>query len=256
MARDRVGDADAADQQRGQGDQRQELAETLDIAFELRRGLAARADIPAGIRESAPRRLLDRRHWRRRSRRDRGSRSRYCQRTRLPGWSRPLARSAASLMRRRGPKPMPPASLSGSLLSTARSSIVALPIADAVAGLEIEPRQQRRIDRGAEGVALPLQTTSGGGMAGFVRDCSEQRIGAVNGLDLDQRRPPVIGRAPWSAASRPPRLHRARRETPLLAARLALDQREGKIAAEDHAAGAGEAVGEALAPPSRRRRSP
>ena len=53
----------------GQSDQRQELREALDIAFELRRGIVARADFPAGFRKL----LLgvrDQRRWRRdRSRR-------------------------------------------------------------------------------------------------------------------------------------------------------------------------------------------
>ena len=49
MRGDRIGDADAADQQRGQADQRQELREALDVAFELRRGVVAGADFPAGI---------------------------------------------------------------------------------------------------------------------------------------------------------------------------------------------------------------
>ena len=57
-----------------------------------------------------------------------GRRSRYCQRTRLPGCKSPLARNAAWLISTRGPKPIPPASLSGSLVSAARSSITALPM--------------------------------------------------------------------------------------------------------------------------------
>ena len=62
MAGDRVGNADAADEKRGQSDQRQELAEALDIAFELRRRLVAGADIPAGIGKLRLRLFFDRRH--------------------------------------------------------------------------------------------------------------------------------------------------------------------------------------------------
>ena len=51
MALHRIGDADAADQQRGQADERQELREALDVALERGRGVAARADVPAGLRE-------------------------------------------------------------------------------------------------------------------------------------------------------------------------------------------------------------
>ncbi len=51
MAGDRVGDADAADQKCGQSDEREELTEALDVAFELRRRFITGADIPAGIGE-------------------------------------------------------------------------------------------------------------------------------------------------------------------------------------------------------------
>ena len=46
-----IGDADAADQQRGQADQRQILGEPLDVAFELRRRIGAAADFPARLRQ-------------------------------------------------------------------------------------------------------------------------------------------------------------------------------------------------------------
>ena len=49
MAFHRIADADPADQQRGQSDDGEELRETLDIAFELRRGIVAAADVPAGF---------------------------------------------------------------------------------------------------------------------------------------------------------------------------------------------------------------
>jgi hypothetical protein len=55
MALDRVGDADAANQQRGQPDQRQKLGEARDRAFKLRRGVVARADFPSGLRQLAAR---------------------------------------------------------------------------------------------------------------------------------------------------------------------------------------------------------
>ena len=49
MAFHRIADADAADQQRGQADDGEELGEALDIALELRRGIGAGADVPAGF---------------------------------------------------------------------------------------------------------------------------------------------------------------------------------------------------------------
>ena len=57
-----------------------------------------------------------------------GKRRRYCQRTRLPGCSNPVPRNAVSLISTRGPRPSPPASLSGSLVSAARNSIAIFPI--------------------------------------------------------------------------------------------------------------------------------
>ena len=45
----RVGDADAADQQRGEADQGEILGEALDVALELRRRVEAAADVPAGV---------------------------------------------------------------------------------------------------------------------------------------------------------------------------------------------------------------
>jgi hypothetical protein len=62
MTGDCIGDADAADQERRQPDQRQELREALNIAFELRRGFAAAANLPAGLRKFGLRLLVERRH--------------------------------------------------------------------------------------------------------------------------------------------------------------------------------------------------
>ena len=54
-----IGDTDAADHQRGQADQRQELREALDVCGERRRGVGARAYAPAGLRESGGRLFPD-----------------------------------------------------------------------------------------------------------------------------------------------------------------------------------------------------
>ncbi len=57
----RVGDADAADQQRGQADQCQELGEMLDIALDRRRGIGAGRGCPSRRRDVAPLPLRPRR---------------------------------------------------------------------------------------------------------------------------------------------------------------------------------------------------
>ena len=129
MACDRIGDADAADQKRGQADQREELGEALDIAFELRRGLAAGADFPAGVAGTAPAPVFAAPPRRRRSHRVCGKRRRYCQRTRLPGCSSPVARSAASLIEHaRSEARCRRRACPARSVSAARSSIVALPM--------------------------------------------------------------------------------------------------------------------------------
>ena len=51
MAFHGIGDADAADQQRGEADQREELREAADGALQLRRGVAAGADFPPRSRQ-------------------------------------------------------------------------------------------------------------------------------------------------------------------------------------------------------------
>ena len=106
MALYRVGDADAADQQRGEPDQGEELREALDIALERRRGVGAGANLPAGVGQLRVglRRPPPRRRGRCRRARAAGSAS-------APGCRAAAGRSrasASSLTITRGPKPMPP----------------------------------------------------------------------------------------------------------------------------------------------------
>ncbi len=80
--------------------------------------------------------------------------TRVIQRTSPPGCSNPLARSASCERITRGPKPIPAASLSGSLVRNARNSNVALPISTAIAELEIEFRAERFVgDHSGDAVA-------------------------------------------------------------------------------------------------------
>ena len=51
MAFHRIANANAADQQRGQSDDGEELREAIDVALELWRGVLAIADFPAGFRQ-------------------------------------------------------------------------------------------------------------------------------------------------------------------------------------------------------------
>ncbi len=60
MAFHGIGDADTADQQRGEPDQRQKLREARDGALQLRRGIVAGADLPAGLRQRGARGIGER----------------------------------------------------------------------------------------------------------------------------------------------------------------------------------------------------
>ena len=158
MALHRIGDADAADQQRGEADQRQELREALMLRSSCGEALArVRTSQPASgsaLRASSMTALA-------RALVGRVVRQLQRGRSSAPGCRAGAGRSragASSLTSKRGPKPTPPASLSGSAIDHARISNVGGADADAVAELQVEPRQQRRIGGRAEcAVALGQQ---------------------------------------------------------------------------------------------------
>src|SRR6202044_1113503 len=108
-----------------------------------------------------------------------GRRNRYCQRTRLPGCSRPVARSAASLIKTRGPSPIAPPILSGSLFTGVFAGV------EGVAVFQIEPPQQRGIARRAIGAAA-LREKPGKRHGWIGHHRVDQRIIAVDGFGLDQ----------------------------------------------------------------------
>jgi hypothetical protein len=115
---------------------------------------------------------------------------------------------------------------------------------DAIADFEIEPGQQRRIDRGAEGVAV-LREHGGQRHFRIGRNCAEQRIGGIDRLDLDQGGTAVGGARHGPRRGGDGDGAVAVEKGALVAARFALDQRKGQIAAEDQLTGIGDAVGEA-----------
>ena len=55
MAFDGIGDADSANQKRGEADQSEKLGEAVDGAFKLGRGVVAAANLPACLRQCASR---------------------------------------------------------------------------------------------------------------------------------------------------------------------------------------------------------
>src|SRR5208283_5918713 len=130
-----------------------ELAEAFEVAFKLRRRLVARADVPAGIGELRSRLFFDRSHG--------GV-------ARAGGWqAQPIvpAHQAAGLQepartqrRVAREEARSKADAAGKFVRLAgqRRAQFEHRVTDAhaVAGLEIEPRQQRRIGGSAEYVAL------------------------------------------------------------------------------------------------------
>ena len=183
---DRIGDADAADQKRGQADQREELAEALDVAFELRRSLVARADFPAGVGNGVCACLS-------------------------------IAATARSLVRCRQPQPVLPAHQAARLdepagaqarprsparaaqsryrprayparsISAARSSIVALPMVMRSPGFR-SSRVSRAGSAAAPNAPPFAANSAGSGNVGVGHHRAEQRIGAIDRLQFDQRR--------------------------------------------------------------------
>ena len=222
MARDRIGDADAADQKRGQADQRQELGEAVDAAFELWRGLAAGADLPAGVGKILLRLVLQCRH-----RAVAGIGLRQAQPV-LPAHETAGLQQAGGAQRRL-------AHQDARAKSDRTADLVRLALqrraqfdgdiadGDAVAGFQIEPRQQRRIDRRAiSAAALRKKIGKRHGWIGHHR--VDQRIIAVDGFGLDQ-----VGSAITRAGHSPQRRHRRHgamgiEEALLGRARLALNE--------------------------------
>ena len=241
---DRIGDADAADQQCGQGDEGQELAETLDIALELRRSLFARADVPAGIREVAAGSLFEC---------DDGAVGRV--RCRQPQPILP-AHQAAGLQKRAGAQRLLAHQKARAKSDAAGQSVRlvleygaqldrCLADGDAVAELEIKPRQQCRIGGRAKGIAVALEQI-GQRQVGLGSHGAEQRIRAVDGFDLDQRGSSVIGARHGRQRGDDRHLAVRIKKAPLAVSGLTLDQREIQIAAEDRAAGLRQTIGQAL----------
>ena len=250
----RIGHADAADEQGCEADQRQELREAGDVAFKLRRGIVAGADFPSRLRICVLSQRLgsavggsdSSRHPARRA--DRSS---------APGCraaTDPVARSASSLTRKRGPNPTPPASLSGSEPQHGTDFECRAADGDAIAEFQIEPCQKGCIACRAVDVVTNRERLCDR-HCWIERDRAEQRIGAVDGFQFDQREA-AVSRAGHRAHGRCDRDGAELFDRgALVLCCLALDQRQRDIAAEDDAAFARQSIGKAATRPSRRRQS-
>ena len=242
MAFDRVGDPDTADQQRGQSDQGEVLREPLDIALERGRGIVARADFPAGCGQLRPRR------------RDHGGGRALAlvgqlelivpahQAARLQQAGRAQRRLAHDQPRAERDPARELVRLAfehGGKLDRGRAERQPRP------GRQLKPRQQRRIDcRAIDPIAFRERIRKRD--VAVERDRAIERIGRVHGLDLDQRAASVrrARHRPHGRCDRD--LALAVEKRALGRARLALDERKGEIAAQDRAAFARQALGQAF----------
>ena len=243
MALDRVADADAADQQRGQADNGEELREALDIALELRRGIAAAADFPAGLRQLRARRARHRLG---------GVVARVALRQ---AQAISPAHQAARLQQAGGAQgrlahhqPRPEADAAGELVRLAgeRGADVERGIADGEprARLEAEALHQGRVgDRAIDAVALRERV--GERLCRIELGLAEQRIGAVDRLDFDQRGAAVVRARHGAQRGGGRNVAVAFQEGHFRRRGFALDQAEGQVAAENDAALARQSVGQA-----------
>ena len=241
MAPDGVRHADAADQQRGETDQREILGEALDVALERGRRVVAAADLPAGVRQ-----------LRRCGVGNTGHRwvvgiivgqaepvvpAQETARLNEPGGVQRLlcdhqARAEADAARE----------LVG--LDHQRGADLEDGIADAdtSAGLQIEPRQQRGFgDRAVDAVAL--RECGGKRTRRVEHNVSVQRIGGVDRLRLHQCRAAVFSPRHGAHGGDSGDAARCVEEAPLVSVGFTLAQRERKVSAEDGAAFAREPVG-------------
>ena len=125
-----IGDADAADNQRQQSGQGEELGELIEIATEIRGNVETRASLPSGLRKGPlglTQQASNRRFSRRAARPAHDDAGRPANKgTRL---DEPQSRrSAACEMRTRGPRPTPVAKRSGSLVRMVQIANFASPM--------------------------------------------------------------------------------------------------------------------------------
>ena len=183
VRRDRIRYTDAADEQRGQRDQGEELGEAFDAALELRRRLVARADLPTGVGEGRLRLFVDRRHGA-------VARARGEAQPVLPAHQAAGLDEAGGAQRRLADEDARPEADTGREpigLFDQRGAQVDRGAADGdpVAGFQIEPGEQRRIDGGAERAVL-FRQQGRQRHVGIAHHLAEQRIGGIHRFDFHQ----------------------------------------------------------------------
>ena len=242
VAFDRVSDADPADQQRGQADQRQKLGEALDIALELRRGVGAAPDLPAGVRQllagrgdhrlggavAAVRQLqpVVPAHQAARHQQAGGAQGRLADDD-----ARAEADAACELV-------------GLALDDGSRLSMVAWPIVSRAPGLR-SSRVSSVESTAAPNAPSRCASARSSGMSGSSAIFAVDRIEPVHRLELDQHPGAAGGGRHRAHVGAGRDLAAAFEEAPLGGVGLAVDQHEREIAAEDHLAFAVDAVGEA-----------
>ena len=187
---DRIGDADAADQQRGEPDQRQELAQPLERARDLRRGIAPVAHGEAALGQ----RLLDALAEGRRDRRPTGRLRRRAsgRSASRPGCPDRSARRAAASRARRaraGRRSAARSSLSGSAAMVARIGTSMVP--SERRSPTLRPSRSSRIGSTAAPGSRRMRLVER--QAAGELDTADQRIGRIHALELDQRLLAAVG---------------------------------------------------------------
>ena len=174
MALDRVGDADAADQQRREPDQREELGKAADAALKLRRGIAAGANFPARFRQRTAR-IVDQR----RSGAIVGGVVRQLDPVdpahQATGLQQPGGAQSSFADQELRAEADPAGKFVRLAVDDAADLKIGIADTDAIAELEVEPRQQRLIHRGAE-CAVPLGQQIGHRHGGVERELAEHRV--------------------------------------------------------------------------------
>ena len=235
-ARHRIGDADAADDQRRQAHQREELHEAVDVAPQTRRGVVARADRPSrlgkalrcqgaevsdggeivgAVRQADAIDPTDKAAG--------PDQAGLLQRLQRDDGARPEAHAAEEPV---GLGAYHPADLHDCLAEP-----------HLVARRKTEPVKQIRRDEHAEAAIRRRQPRLGVGAAVLQRQRAAMRIGRVDRLQLDQSLILAVV-APQHRASRrhPAELARLAEEGELLFVRGLVEERIGDVAADDDAA--------------------
>ena len=236
-----IGNTDAADQQRGETDQGQELGEVIDIALQRRRCVGAAADLPAGVRQL---RVGGGGH------RAGGGIAAVRQAQAIRPAHQAAGHQQPGRPQRRladddaGPEGQAGGKLVRLVLDRRGDLEGGAADGDPRAGFQLKPRQQGGVDRRAKG-AVALRQRVRKRQRRIERHRAVERVERIDRFDLDQRLTAVCGACHRAQGGADRNLALGGEEASLRSSGFAVDQRERQVAAEDAAALAIEPVGQA-----------